>query len=321
MVPSAWAHTPGLSTLRVEGSHLSLVAARPEVSAQVPLDDLSAAAPVWFERTLGRASIVRGGVPCAISEPALSLEEGDGVLLGARLVCPSAGDWTLTAPFLDGLPPGHRLFLEASGAPIAVLDATAPDAAWTDATPNPGAVALRFTGLGVEHIGSGTDHLAFLLGLLLVGRSLGQILLIATGFTVAHSITLTAAALGALTLSPSVVEPLIALSIAFVGFENLVDPPVRRRLALTFVLGLVHGFGFAGVLMDLGLPREHLALALLCFNGGVELGQAVVVALALPVLLRLRRVDGWTTTGVRVASLAVAAAGLYWTAERVWFSG
>lgn len=317
MIPTAWAHEPGLSNLRVDHTSASLVVARPEVLAVVPLDPPGAALGLWFDHTLGRMDLSRGDVPCALEAPALTLEEEDGVRLDVTLHCPEEGEFSLRAPFLADFGAGHRLFLESGGAPIAVLDAGAVEARWTAAEPHAAAVAGRFVGLGVEHIWTGYDHLAFLLGLLLVGRSLRDLLLIATGFTVAHSITLSAAAVGWFTLPGSVVEPLIALSIAFVGVENLFDPPVRRRLALTFALGLIHGFGFAGLLAELGLPRDHLVLALVAFNGGVEIGQAVLVALALPVLLRLRRSPAWTTTGVRVSSLAVAAAGLYWTVERL----
>ncbi|MEQ1572343.1 MAG: HupE/UreJ family protein, partial [Myxococcota bacterium] len=177
------------------------------------------------------------------------------------------------------------------------------------------AVALGYLKLGVEHILTGWDHLVFLAGLLLVTRSLRAIAAVVTGFTVAHSITLTLAALGWVSVPSSLVEPAIAASIAFVGIENGFDPPVNRRFALTAALGLIHGLGFAGALADVGLPAGQVPLALATFNLGVELGQFGVVLAALPLLLAARRAS-WGPAAVRVGSWAIAALGLYWFVDR-----
>jgi hydrogenase/urease accessory protein HupE len=178
-------------------------------------------------------------------------------------------------------------------------------------------VALRFLFLGAEHVWTGFDHLLFLLGLLLVSERIRDMLLVVTGFTAAHSITLGAAALGWVTLPSALVEAGIAASIVYVGFENLWSPLPRRRLLVTFALGLLHGFGFAGLLTEIGLPRDALVLALVSFNGGVELGQALVALPVLPLLLLLRRKSWWLERGVPVLSLAVAAAGMAWLVERL----
>jgi hypothetical protein len=138
-----------------------------------------------------------------------------------------------------------------------------------------------------------------------------------TGFTIAHSITLSLAATEVFVLSPTIVEPAIAASIAYVGFENLLRPPFRRRVVLTFLLGLIHGFGFAGMLAELGLPQGNLAVALLSFNGGVELGQAVVAGGILPMLLWLRKYPWWEKRGVPALSIAIALAGAYWLVDRI----
>lgn len=219
------------------------------------------------------------------------------------------------ADFLSELEPGHRHVVSALGEPVAVLDAGNPSTPFLGRS-DLGAVARRFLVLGVEHIWTGYDHLLFLCGLLLVADRLRSMLIVVTGFTVAHSITLSLAALQLVTLPSALVEAAIAASIAFVGVENLWRPSPRRRALLTLLLGLIHGFGFAGVLAEIGLPRDALALALLCFNGGVELGQAAVAAAALPLLLWLRRWPGWDRKGVPAASIAVALAGLYWLVER-----
>lgn len=167
--------------------------------------------------------------------------------------------------------------------------------------------------LGVEHIFQGYDHIAFLCGLLLVVGALGarrgarDVALIVTSFTMAHSLTLIGAALGWFSLPASLVEPAIALSIAYVAVENVLVAAPKHRRALTFAFGLVHGFGFAGVLAEQGLPSRAVVPSLLAFNGGVELGQLAVVVLAAPVLtLMARRV--WTVPHAALAALSIAAA-------------
>ncbi len=171
----------------------------------------------------------------------------------------------------------------------------------------------EYARLGVEHIFQGYDHVAFLCGLLLVAgaraarRAARDVALVVTSFTMAHSLTLIGAALGWFTLPPSVVEPAIAASIAYVAAENVAVREPRHRRALTFAFGLVHGFGFAGVLAEQGLPARGVVASLLAFNGGVELGQLAVVLLALPVLAVLARPRWtWASLAVAAASLAVA---------------
>jgi hydrogenase/urease accessory protein HupE len=175
-----------------------------------------------------------------------------------------------------------------------------------------------FFRLGVEHILTGYDHLLFLAALLLPGGRLLTLLEIVTAFTVAHSITLALAVLGVVTLPDRLVECAIALSIVWIGLENVLVPGApSRRWVVSFLFGLVHGFGFASTLAALDLPRQDLALALLGFNLGVEAGQAVVVALLLPVLIWIRHWH-WQPRMVRAASLAVAAVGLTWFVERLF---
>lgn len=315
LVPSAAAHRPGLSYARIDGDALTITVARPELAGKVPLDDLDAARLLVAGLTVDLATVDRGG-PCTLDEPVIRAVEGDGIEVRASLTCPGGTTGTYTAGFLGGLEPGHRHYVEAFGQPVAVLDAGHATTAFTGASDRTD-VAMRFGKLGVEHILTGYDHLLFLVGLLLAAPGLRPMLFIVTGFTVAHSITLTLAALGVLTLSPALVEPAIAASIVFVGIENFWRPPPRRRVVVTFLLGLVHGFGFAGLLLALGLPTDALTLALVSFNGGVELGQAAVVALVLPLLLWLRRYPWWERVAVPVGSVGVALAGLVWLVERL----
>jgi hypothetical protein len=176
-----------------------------------------------------------------------------------------------------------------------------------------------FVLLGVEHILTGYDHLLFLLGLLLRGGSWLGLAKIVTAFTLAHSVTLALAVLNIVTLPDRLVEAVIALSIAFVAAENIfLSPVVSRRWVVSFCFGLVHGFGFSSALRELGLPTHGLVLSLFGFNLGVELGQGLVVALALP-LLALVRHAGWERRMVWSSSLAILLVGVVLFVERAFF--
>ncbi len=176
-----------------------------------------------------------------------------------------------------------------------------------------------FFRLGVEHILTGYDHLLFLAALLLPGGRFLTLLRIITAFTLAHSITLALAVLGVVTIPDRLVECVIAASIVWVALENVLLPSsASRRWVVSFLFGLVHGFGFASTLTALELPPRNLAVALLGFNVGVEAGQALVVALLLPLLVWMRGWQ-WEPRVVRAASFAVAAVGLAWFVERLFF--
>lgn len=181
----------------------------------------------------------------------------------------------------------------------------------------PGSGLAAFFRFGLEHILTGFDHLLFLAALLLRGGGIGSLFAIVTAFTAAHSITLGLAVLRIASLSPALIEPVIALSIAYVAAENiLARQPPRRRWIEGFGFGLVHGFGFAGALLDLDLPAGALVGSLLAFNLGVEAGQALVVAALLPLLLWLRRRDSRRPLATGL-SACVLAAGLALLIERV----
>jgi hypothetical protein len=182
-------------------------------------------------------------------------------------------------------------------------------------------VMKTFIPSGTHHILIGPDHILFLIGLLLLGGSLGALVRIVTAFTIGHSVTLSLAALDILTPPASIIEPAIALSIVFVGADNLVRGDGRDlRAWVALVFGLVHGFGFANVLREFGLPREALGWSLFSFNFGVEIGQLVVVLLVSSALAAIRRRN--QLLGSRVAfagSIVVIAAGTYWFVQRVFF--
>ena len=180
--------------------------------------------------------------------------------------------------------------------------------------------AGEYAGLGFTHIlPKGLDHILFVVGLFLLGTRWRPLLLQVTLFTIAHSVTLGLSMLGIVSLLSSIVEPLIAFSIAYVAVENLFTTELSPwRGVIVFLFGLLHGLGFAGVLGELGVPRGQFAVALVSFNVGVELGQLSVIALAtLAVgwwrMSHLERYRRWVVVPV---SLAIALVGLFWTATR-----
>jgi hypothetical protein len=200
-------------------------------------------------------------------------------------------------------------------------------------------VAGRFLREGVVHIFLGPDHVLFLLSLLLLGGTWMQLLKIVTSFTLAHSVTLSLAATGVFALAPRFVEPVIALSIVAVAVINLCTPAVKPtaqpenaypetvtkpaardfRPWLAFGFGLIHGFGFAGALAEVGLPRESLGWALLSFNVGVEIGQAILVLIFAPALAWLVKARPRLQAPIVLCgSLAVAFMGAFWFAQRLF---
>jgi hydrogenase/urease accessory protein HupE len=182
------------------------------------------------------------------------------------------------------------------------------------------AVVATFVRAGMHHIFIGPDHILFVVGLLLLGGGLGRVLKVATAFTLAHSLTLALAATGHLDIPARVVEPLIALSIVYVGIENLRSGPSARdrRALLAFTFGLVHGLGFAGVLREFGLPGEALGWSLVSFNLGVELGQACIILAVTPLLGVLRAArPRIALRAVAAGSWGIIVAGGYWFVQRL----
>ena len=180
-------------------------------------------------------------------------------------------------------------------------------------------VAKTYALLGLEHILSGIDHLLFVVTLLFLVGFNRKLVVTVTSFTVAHSLTLAASALGALTLRPPPVEAVIALSIVLVSIEalNNRDTVTRRRPEIVaFLFGLVHGLGFAGALKEIGLPDNHASVALLTFNLGVEAGQLLVIALAWGLVLGLQRFK-WTPPLRKVTLYAIGSVSVFWTFSRL----
>ena len=182
-------------------------------------------------------------------------------------------------------------------------------------------VSRQYLGLGFLHIlPRGLDHILFVLGLFLLSPTLKPLLLQVTAFTLAHTITLGLTVVGVFSLPAHIVEPLIALSIAYVAVENVVTTELKPwRVALVFGFGLLHGMGFAGVLAELGLPRSEFLTALVTFNLGVEMGQLTVIGVATVAIVGVLKKDWYRRRVAVPASIAIAAAGFYWTVERLFF--
>jgi hypothetical protein len=181
--------------------------------------------------------------------------------------------------------------------------------------------ALRFVSLGFTHILGGIDHLLFVFCLVIPFRRIRPLIAIVTAFTVAHSITLIASAFGLAPDAlwfPPLIEALIALSIVYMAFENIVGPRLRRRWLVAFGFGLVHGFGFSFALRDsLQFAGSHLLTSLLSFNLGVELGQVLILAIVVPLLVALFRYVVAERVGTILLSALVAHTAWHWMTARI----
>jgi hydrogenase/urease accessory protein HupE len=339
------AHDPGLSSanlwLQRDRIQATLTFAPPDIEALLPmdLDGNGEVSDTEFEEAgavLER--FLREGLEVRFDDETTDLTEltiertadQRGRNIEIRLAFPLKTDaslLTLRNALLAELPLGHRHYvqlLDEGANPIseALLDRTNDTFETSLARPE-GAASARsfgdFFALGIEHTLTGYDHLLFLFGLLVVGISFAPAAKIITSFTVAHSITLALATFEIVRLSPAVVEPLIAASIAYVGLENMVRSNLERRWLLTFAFGLVHGLGFASVLREMGVGVNGAAALkpLLAFNLGVETGQIGIAAIALPVILTLGKRPRLALYLRPATSLAVVAMGTWWLFERV----
>jgi len=290
------------------------------------------------------------GAACTRTQARAKLLEEDGIELWGEWTCrPATTDLRLTLGLFDTFAFGHRHMARVTGPAgplehvlfrarasvaipqLAASPAAAPSqqASGTGAeaiTPAPQAVsegdvlgrAYAYLLLGLEHILFGIDHLVFLLGLVLLGGPLRSLALVVTAFTLAHSVSLGLAVLGVWAPSSAVVEPLIGLSIAWVGVENLLGRPTAGRWRVALPFGFIHGFGFAGALGEIELPRAQVPLALASFNIGVELGQLGVLLVVIPLLLLVRRAGPAGVRVLQAVNIGILIAGLVWFVARVW---
>lgn len=293
-----------------------------------------------IERRIVQRVVVtdRGGQPCPATLRQLTITSDGGARIDAEYACPLAPDTSrVSVEFWDELSPGHRHLARS------VTD-TAPGAGTLALSPNdalpsdarqwllylaqptfellpvrepPSLSLLDWVQLGVEHILGGYDHLLFLLALAIVTPGYRTLAATVSVFTLAHSVTLALSTLRVLSPPPSLVECAIALSITYVGLENLTPRAARPRYLLVFAFGLIHGFGFASALAELGLAQAQSLGALFSFNVGVELGQLAVLAVAFPIIQQFRRTAWFGPRGVPALSLATALAGVLWFFDRV----
>lgn len=266
-----------------------------------------------------------GGEACTPTLAGLR-SEGEHLVADSTWDCPPGAPLQYESELWRDLDPQARqlvIIVGPAGEGQALLDSERSTVELDASTGGLGDVAWRFLVSGVEHIFLGYDHIAFLLAVVLWGRRFLPLLKVVTAFTVAHSITLSLAATGALEIPGEIIEPLIALSIVFVAAENFFVRNIDKRWRITFFLGLIHGFGFAGALAEFGLPKDSLLTALATFNLGVELGQVAILCLALPLLLAIERF----VLGMRNAmpsprlvyglSVPILALGCWWSLERI----
>ena len=284
-----------------------------------------------------------GTAACALRFEApryVRLADAGFAQLDGAATCGSGAALSLDYRLFEGVDPSHRVLITMRGArqpritePGARVSLTAADTA--------AEVPSGFSGFlasGIAHIAGGYDHVLFLLCLLLpavllrqsvanTGRwvardnltsALVAVVWIATAFTIAHSLTLALATFGVIRIPASVIEPLIALTILATALNNVWPIVTRRLAAVAFAFGLIHGFGFAEVLAPLSLPRDQLAMALLGFNLGVEVGQLAIVASAFFVLATLRRWSGYARWILGFGSLLIAIVATLWFIERVF---
>jgi hydrogenase/urease accessory protein HupE len=269
----------------------------------------------------------KDGTPC--SPGPVKLEpDADGVIGRTLWSCgDSAGDLVYHSTVLIDVDPAARQVVLITAGPDtsqALLDQRHTQIRLTASAPPLLGVVERYVAAGIEHIFLGYDHIAFLVGIVLWAPRVWPVIKIVTAFTLAHSITLSLAALGIVVVPGAIVEPAIAASIVYVSLENFFSRSVDKRWRDTFAFGLIHGFGFASALQQFGLPRDAVAPALGAFNIGVEIGQVAIVSMIIPILIG----TDWLMAAIRhkqparmasfvyVLSSLIASLGFYWVIER-----
>jgi len=205
---------------------------------------------------------------------------------------PSTIALTATEAFFDRFSPRHTHFVRLAVEEEfqqSIVTVSRPQSSFSTGYRPMVSQCLRFVKLGIEHIFLGYDHILFLFAIVIVGGRLGQLVKTVSAFTVAHTLTLVLAVLEVVNLPSRLIEGTIALTIAYVAFDNFFVAATAQRWVLTFCFGLVHGFGFASVLREVSMPKSQLFPALVSFNIGVELGQVAIVSVLFPMTLWLAR--------------------------------
>lgn len=357
---AAWPHKPSDSylTLSVQGRQIDVrwdVHLR-DLDSEIGLDTNDDGQLSWAEVKAGwpaiasmvwpRLQLDDPGAHCtplaASGAPALDAHsDGHYAVLTRQWQCErTPQSLRVGYTLLAAADPSHRGIVRVMQggreAGTAVLGGTQSEHRFALTPSAPHETLMGFVREGVHHIASGTDHIAFLLTLLLPAvltrrrdhqtatwqpatawrPVLTDVVRVVTAFTVAHSLTLTLAVLGVFDPPSRWIESLIALSVLLAALNNLRPVVQESRWLLTFLFGLVHGFGFAGALKDLGLQAGSLAWPLLGFNLGVELGQLAIVAAFVPLAWALRATRGYQWLGLSAGSVAIALLAVVWLIER-----
>lgn len=343
------AHPPGLSsadvTLKPEGLETKITFAVQDIEAFVPMDSDLDAEVTPVERDAAKTEIAKlvtdeisvlidGHEQKAIKPGTVSFDNQNNATVDLLFAGTPLSSVTVESKFLNRLPPGHKQYvtikasdghelgkkmLTQQASSIEVSLNNLPAQGETQNTSS--STFVDFLKLGVEHILTGYDHLLFLFSLLVVTRSFWPAIQIITFFTIAHSITLALAGLNVVDIPGSIVEPLIAVTIIYVGLENIFrgdKVSTKHRCMLTFFFGLIHGFGFASVLREMGISsiETGILVPLFSFNMGVELGQITVASMVLPLLWWIHRQESLSQKLVPIGSILTCMAGGYWLLER-----
>lgn len=347
VLQGAHAHDPGLSfaEMRMEDGRIVLKSSYSISDLQilgsldipgdsaVSLDDAFVAEFGTLVSTQTRVSLDGQSLSADSVSVYRSGTDGIGASLAYRVDKP--GSIVFENRLLDRMAPGHRQFLEIqNGAedPATFLLSPQQMTALVESGGSHQSLAPGFFAEGIRHIWIGIDHCLFLLALLLpIAHSraaghwspapgwrqpLAQVVATVSAFTLAHSLTLALAVSGLVNLPAALVESVIALTVMLAALNNVVPVLKGRLWVIAFVFGLIHGFGFASVLVDLGLPEDQRWLALLMFNLGVEAGQLALVLMVLPLIFALRRTRTYETLVLQAGSLVIVAVSTVWFAER-----
>jgi hydrogenase/urease accessory protein HupE len=346
------AHAPGLSSvdlmIKAQGVDAKITFALQDIEAFVPMDSDQDAEVTAAEQAASKPKIAEwviqgvqltldGQVVQPSTAGTVSFDEKNNAFIEFHYTQTPSKQLQLQANFLSKLSAGHKQFAtikNAAGQGIGekmlsqadnLIALTLPIAGGSSPSVelSKSSTFTDFLLLGIEHILTGYDHLLFLFSLLVVTRSFWPAIKIITFFTIAHSITLGLAAFNVIDIPSSIVEPLIAATIIYVGVENIIrgDHPKGRQW-LTFFFGLVHGFGFAAVLREMGISSYEtgIMLPLFSFNLGVEIGQITVAAIVLPIIWWLHKKPLIEPKLTPVCSIFASVAGAYWLIERTLLS-
>jgi hydrogenase/urease accessory protein HupE len=337
----AYAHDAGVSSSeisvngRVVAVEINALARDFEKAAAVRISEagsgsvnavaLAVMTPAVLGYVRSHVEVLSDDVPCEPDE-GKALPADTHVTVTLVWTCPNGGALRYRLSLFRDVDPSaqHLVSLKTeSGQQEFALDKNTPELALSGGVPSTFQVAGHFLAAGVEHIFLGYDHIAFLIAIILWTSRLWPVVKAVTAFTIAHSITLSLAALDVVRIPSAIIEPAIAASIVYVAVENFTTREAGKRWRETFVFGLLHGFGFASALEELGLPKVKLITALAAFNCGVEIGQVLIVATAFGLL---SAVDRWQISGVsgpvrnpalvHAVSFAIVVLGSYWFVSR-----